>query len=96
MTTPTMIEVPAGFTGTVQRFVAFLEEMQDIALKSPDGHVVDDCEGIVLASGREVQQRALAEALQRRIEVVEKKGRRSGSATVGAPRKTAASPPVNS
>lgn len=96
MTTPTTIEVPAGFAGTVQRFVAFLQEMQDVALKSPDGHVVDDCEGIVMASGREVQQRALAEALQRRIEVVEKKGRRSGNASAGVPRKTVASPHVNS
>jgi hypothetical protein len=96
MTTPTTIEVPAGFVGTVQRFVAFLQEMEDVALKSPDGHVVDDCEGTVLASGREVQQRALAEALQRRIEVVEKKGHRSGSAPVGEPKRTAARPPVSS
>jgi hypothetical protein len=86
------IEVPAGFEGTVERFVAFLQEMQDVALKSPDGHVVDDCEGAVLASGREVQQRALAEALQRRIAVVEKKGHRSDVASVGVPRRTAASP----
>jgi hypothetical protein len=96
MTTPTTIEVPAGFEGTVQRFVAFLQEMQDIAMKSPDGHVVDECEGVVMASGREVQQRALADALQRRIEVVEKKGRRSGDATAGAPKRTAARPPANS
>lgn len=96
MTTPTTIEVPAGFAGTVQRFVAFLQEMEDVAMKSPDGHVVDDCEGIVLASGREVQQRALAEALQRRIEVVEKKGRRSDNACAGGPRKTAARPTANS
>lgn len=96
MTTHTTIEVPVGFEGTVQRFVAFLQEMQDIALNSPDGHVVDHCEGIVLASGREVQQRALAEALQRRIEVVEKKGHRPGSANVGEPRKTVAKPPARS
>ena len=96
MTTPITIDVPAGFEGTVERFVAFLQEMQDIALRSPDGHVVDDCEGIVLASGREVQQRALAEALQRRIEVVEKKGRRSGAATVAEPKRTVARPPASS
>lgn len=94
--TPTTIEVPAGFEGTVQRFVAFLQEMQDIALKSPDGHVVDDCEGVVLASGRQVQQRALAEALQRRIELVEKKGRRAGGVTAGEPKRTAARPPASS
>jgi len=92
MTTPMSIDVPAGFEGTVERFVAFLQEMHDIALKSPDGHVVDDCEGVVLASGRDVQQRALAEALRRRIEVVEKKGRRSGVATAVEPRKTGAKP----
>jgi len=96
MAIPMTMEVPAGFEGTVQRFVAFLQEMQDVALKAPDGHVVDDCEGIVLASGREVQQRALAEALQRRIEVVEKKGRRPGSATVSEPKRTAARPSASS
>lgn len=96
MTTQTTIEVPAGFEGTVQRFVAFLHEMQDIAVKSPDGHVVDECEGVVLASGREVQQRALAEALQGRIGVVEKEGRRSGAVTAGVPKRTAARPPAGS
>jgi hypothetical protein len=96
MTTAVTIEVPAGFEGTVERFVAFLQEMQQIALQAPDGQVVDDCEGVVLASGREVQQRALAEALQRRVEVVEKKGRRSGSAAAGEPRRTAAQPAASS
>lgn len=96
MFTPMTIDVPPGFEGTVERFVAFLQEMQDVALRSPDGHVVDDCEGMVLASGREVQQRALAEALQRRIEVVEKKGRRSGIVSAGEPKRTAAKPPASS
>lgn len=96
MTTPITIEVPAGFEGTVERFVAFLQEMQDVALKSPDGQVVDDCEGAVWASGREVQQRALAEALQRRIAVVEKKGRRSDAVNANVPKRTAARPNASS
>ena len=47
-----------------------------MALSAPDGHVLDTCEAAALQKGQEVNRQALEQAVQKRIERMEKKGRR--------------------
>jgi hypothetical protein len=61
----------------------------DAIALAPDGSVFDACEGAVVEKGRKFQGQVLAEAVTRRIEVAEKKGRRSASVRVDTRRKTA-------
>jgi len=57
-----------------------VEELEQLALTAPDGTVFDACEGAVIAKGRDLQTHLLAEAVARRVEAAEKKGRRCASA----------------
>jgi hypothetical protein len=82
------IEVDPRHEGVVRRALAFAEEMEQLALTAPAGSVWDTCEEAVLQKGRKLQNEVLAEAVARRIEAAEKKGRRSGSAPADAARKT--------
>jgi hypothetical protein len=84
------IEVDARHEGIVRQALAWAEEMEQLALQTPDGKVFDACEQAVLDKGRQFQVRVLQEAVARRLEAAEKKGRRSASVTADAPRKTAA------
>lgn len=84
-----MIEVDARHEATMRRALAMVEEMEQLALTAPDGAVVDTCEQAVVEHGRQLQSRVLGEAVARRIEAAEKKGRRCVSAAVDARRKTA-------
>jgi len=84
------IEVDARHEGIVRRAVALAEEMEQLALQAPDGTVFDACEQAVLDKGRQFQVRVLQEAVTRRLEAVEKKGRRSASVTADASKKTVA------
>lgn len=72
------------------------EELARLALCAPDGTVFDACESAVISGGREVQTRMLEEAVARRIEAAEKRGLRSGRASVVGPKKTAAPKNANS
>ena len=83
------IEVDPQHEGIVRRALALAEEMEQLALTAPEGRVFDSCEQAVLEQGRKLQSAVLGEAVARRIEAVEKKGRRSGPAPVDAGRKTA-------
>jgi hypothetical protein len=91
-----MIEVDAKHEGIVRRALAMAEEMEQLALSAPDGTVFDACEGAVIEKGRSFQGQVLAEAVTRRIEVAEKKGRRSASARAAAKRKTVVAKNANS
>jgi len=82
------IEVDARHEGIVRRALALAEEMEQLALAAPEGRVFDTCEEAVLQKGRKLQSAVLGEAVARRIESIEKKGRRCASARAGAPRKT--------
>ena len=64
----------------VRQYHALLEEMRDLADRAPEGQVVDVLEGAILQRGREAMRATLEQAVQRRIDRVEKKGRRCGSA----------------
>lgn len=83
------IECDARFENGVRRALAMLEEMEQLALTAPDGYVFDRCEEAVLEKGRKLQAAALGEAVARRIEAAEKKGRRSGAVRAVARKRTA-------
>jgi hypothetical protein len=68
--------------------LALAEEMEQLALTAPDGTVFDACEAAVIEKGRDLQSQMLGEAVARRIEAAEKKGRRSASARAGGRRRT--------
>jgi hypothetical protein len=89
MNTKVTIEVDAKHEGIVRRALALAEEMEQLALTAPDGAVFDACEEGVIEKGRNLQAQVLGEAVSRRIEAAEKKGRRCGSAPAVARKKTA-------
>lgn len=82
------IEVDARHEALLRRTLAWAEEMEQLALTAPEGTVFDACENAVIERGRALQAQLLSEAVTRRIEAVEKKGRRCGCASAGAGRKT--------
>jgi len=77
-----LIEVDARHEATVRRALALAEELEQLALAAPDGAVFDACEAAVVSQGRDLQTQMLAEAVARRVEAAEKKGRRCVSAPV--------------
>ena len=83
------IEVDARHEAFLRRALAFAEEMEQLALTAPDGAVFDACEEAVIEKGRKLQGQMLGDAVARRIEAAEKKGRRSAPAPAGVRRKTA-------
>jgi hypothetical protein len=89
MNTKVTIEVDVKHEAIVRRALALAEEMEQLALTAPDGAVFDACEEGVIEKGRNLQAQVLGEAVSRRIEATEKKGRRSGSAPAVAKRKIA-------
>ena len=89
MNTKVTIELDAKHEAIVRRALAMAEEMDNLALSAPDGAVVDVCETAVIEQGRKLQSQVLGEAVTRRIENAEKKGRRSASAPADAKKKTA-------
>jgi hypothetical protein len=89
MSTKVTIECDVRFEQGMRRVLAMMEEMEQLALTAPDGQVFDQCEQAVLEKGRSLQAALLGEAVARRVEAAEKKGRRSASATAGVTKKTA-------
>jgi hypothetical protein len=83
------IEVDARHEALVRRALALAEDMEQRALTAPDGTVFDACEEAVIEKGRKLQSQLLGDAVARRIEAAEKKGRRSACVTAAATRKTA-------
>jgi hypothetical protein len=88
MSTKVTIEVDARFEDGMRRALAMLEEMEQLALTAPDGQVFDVCEQAVIATGRRFQAATLGEAVARRVEAAEKKGRRPGGVNAVARKKT--------
>jgi hypothetical protein len=89
MNTKVTIELDAKHEAIVRRALAMAEEMDNLALSAPDGAVVDACETAVIEQGRKLQSQVLGDAVTRRIESAEKKGRRSASAPADEKKKTA-------
>ena len=88
MSTKVTIEIDARFENAMRRALAMFEEMEQLALTAPDGQVFDLCEQAVIEKGRKLQADTLGEAVARRVEAAEKKGRRSDSARAAAKKKT--------
>ena len=89
MSTKVTIEVEVKHEAIVRRALAMAEELEQLALTAPDGAVFDACEERVLEQGRNLQAQVLSEAVARRIEAAEKKGRRFGGAPAVAKRSIA-------
>jgi hypothetical protein len=89
MSTKVTIEFDLRFENGMRRALALFEEMEQLALMAPEGQVFDQCEEAVIAKGRTFQAATLGEAVARRVEAAEKKGRRSDSARAVAKKKTA-------
>jgi hypothetical protein len=94
MSTRITIEVDAKHEAIVRRALALAEEMESLALSAPDGTVFDACEQAVIEKGRKFQAQALGEAVARRIDAAEKRGRPSASVGADGKKKTAAPKPV--
>lgn len=89
-------DVTESQAALLRRVLALTEELDHLALNAPDGTVFDACENAVLTGGREVQKQMLQDAVARRVQAAEKKGRRSGSVPAVGPRRIAAPRPDNS
>jgi hypothetical protein len=89
MCTKVMIEVDAQHEAIVRRVLAMAEEMEQLALTAPDGAVFEACEEGVIEKGRNLQAQVLGQAVSRRIDAAEKKGRRLGCASAVAKNKIA-------
>jgi len=89
MSSTVSIEVPAAHEQLFRRFITLTEELDHLADTAVDGTVLDVCEQAVILQGRDLQRALLQEAVQRRIDTAEKKGRRSANAPAGDARKTA-------
>jgi len=96
MPTTVSIEVPLAQEDLVRRLLAFHEELDQLALAAPDGTVFDACESAVIAGGRDLQLRMLQQAVARRIETAEKRGRRSAFVRAEKPKPTAVPKPASS
>ena len=79
MNTKVTIEFDARHEATMRQALALSEEMEQLALAAPEGAVFDACEEAVIHKGRTFQAKVLGDAVARRIEAAEKKGRRSAS-----------------
>jgi hypothetical protein len=79
------IEIPADSEPLVRRVLALQEELSRLALTAPGGSVFDACEAAVLQRGRDLHLQILEDAVARRVEAAEKKGRRSASAPAVEP-----------
>jgi len=69
------LEIDSEHEDLLRHYASFLEEMKDLAATAPDGSVFAACEDAVIEKGREHQRRALQQAVQSRLDAVEKKGR---------------------
>ena len=90
------IEIPADSEALVRRVLALREELNSLALTATDGTVFDVCEAAAVQRGRDLNIQILADAVARRVEAAEKKGRRSASAPAVEPRRTVGPSPGNS
>jgi hypothetical protein len=73
----------------LRRFHAFLQEMEQLALAAPEGHIFDVCEAAALKKGQDVNRQVLQQAVQERINALEKKGPLCGPAIAVDAGKTA-------
>ena len=69
----------------LERAIAFVRQLRQLAADAPAGAVLPTCEQAALASGRALLRDTLAAALQGRIDAAEQKGGPPGSAPARTP-----------
>jgi hypothetical protein len=74
----------------IRNYHALVMALNDLALTAPDAAVLDQLEEHAIQRGRETLRASLEQAVQRRIDDAEKKGRRSASAPADKSGKTVA------
>ena len=89
------LEIPASSEVLIRQVLALQDEMNALALSAPDATVLDACEEAVIPKGRDLVLRVLSDAVARRVESAEKRGRRSAPARADVPGKTGAKPPAS-
>jgi len=89
-TSKVTLEFDAKYEPLMRRALALAEEMEQLALTAPDGSVFEVCEQAVIDKGRKLQAQVLGEAVARRVEAAEKKGRRSAAVRAGEAKKIVA------
>jgi hypothetical protein len=77
--TPYVFECTADEAQLLTRVLAMQQELDELALSAAHGTVLDACEEKVIVQGRKLQTDMLTQAVTRRVEAAEKKGRRSAS-----------------
>ena len=60
----------------IRKYHAYVMELHHLALTAPAGQVMDQCELAAVTQGRDITRQTLEQAVQRRINAAEKKGRR--------------------
>jgi hypothetical protein len=90
------IEIPTESEALVRRVLALHDELQTLALSAPEGTVLDACEAAVIPRTRDLARQALCDAVARRVESAEKRGRRCAPAPADGPKKTEGPPAVSS
>lgn len=58
----------------IERAIAYVAEMHQLAQGCPPGDLLDTCEGLALDKGRDLLRDGIASAVQGRIDAAEKKG----------------------
>jgi hypothetical protein len=74
----------------MRNYHALVMELNDLALTAPDDAVIDQLEERAIQRGRETLRASLQQAVQKRIDDAEKKGRRSDNAPVARNARTEA------
>jgi len=77
--TPHVFECTTDEAQLLTRMLAMQQELDELALSAAHGTVLDACEEKVIVQGRKLQTDMLTQAVTRRVEAAEKKGRRSAS-----------------
>ena len=72
----------------VERALILAQGLEATALSAPDGQIIDRCETLLLADGRDFLRQALEETLRDRVEALEKKGRPAEPAPAARPAAT--------
>ena len=72
-----------GERRAIERAIAFVAEMRDLAQTAPAGQVLGLCERQAVERGRDLLRTTLQEAVQTRVEAAEEKKGRRGTAHVG-------------
>jgi hypothetical protein len=88
--TPHVFECTPDEAQLIRRVLAMQQELDELALSSAPGTVLDACEEKVIVQGRELQTDMLTKAVTRRVESAEKKGHRSAGVPAVVVKRTAA------